>query len=337
MTEQARKGTAAVGSSKQILSLIRSYANRDERRFISVALELAEDAARKGHVRLAEEMQAVINEAKAAASAIETTRTPIPLAKPRGELAAILSASFPRVKLSDLVRTRDLEVKLGKIVTEQRQRDRLGDFGLSPRRKFLLSGPPGTGKTLTAEAVAGELNYPLFTILLDGLITKFMGETAAKLRLVFDAMATTRGVYFFDEVDALATSRAISNDVGEARRILNSLLMFLDEDKSSSLVFAATNHPELLDRAVYRRFNSRIRYSMPDETLIRPLLESNLLAFDLSRIDWETVVKKGLGLSQTDLARSAEDAAREAVLEHGGLISTTLLISAIEERRQEHG
>ena len=96
---------------------------------------------------------------------------------------------------------------------------------------------------MTAGALAGELHLPLFTIVLDGLITKFMGETAAKLRLVFDAMQATRGVYFFDEFDAIGARRSERQDVGEIRRVLNSFLQFLEQDGSHGLIVAATNHP----------------------------------------------------------------------------------------------
>ena len=99
---------------------------------------------------------------------------------------------------------------------------------------------------------------PLFTVLIDGLITKFMGETAAKLRLVFSAMEETRGVYLFDEFDAIGARRGERNDVGEIRRVLNSFLQFLEQDESGSLIIAATNHPELLDSALHRRFDDVI-------------------------------------------------------------------------------
>lgn len=325
-----------VGNAQQILSLLRSHNARDDRRFLSVATQLADEAVKRGHVRVAQEMRDLIAEARSQIGALELSRDPIPLAKPRGELAGILSASFPRLKLNDLVLPPRLASRLAKLVREQLERARLGDFGLSPRRKVLLSGPPGTGKTMTAAAIAGELNYPLFTIQLDGLITKFMGETAAKLRLVFDAMTSTRGVYFFDEVDALATSRIVGNDVGEARRVLNSLLQFLDEDKSSSLILAATNHPELLDRAVFRRFDTQLKFELPERELIQPLFEMHLLAFELDGLNWPDILQAAEGMSPADLASAAQDAARDAVLEHGGVMSSELILGAIAERHHDH-
>jgi SpoVK/Ycf46/Vps4 family AAA+-type ATPase len=109
----------------------------------------------------------------------------------------------------------DLEARLKRVIIEQRQKHKLRSHGLTPRRKLLLVGPPGSGKTMTAAALAGELHTPLFTVQLDGLITKYMGETASKLRLVFSAMGETKGVYFFDEFDAIGAKRAERNDVGE--------------------------------------------------------------------------------------------------------------------------
>jgi len=145
---------------------------------------------------------------------------PTPLATPRGDLAGLLGASYPTTRLSDVILPQHLEDELAHVVTEARMTERLEEKGLRPRRRLLLAGPTGTGKTLTGVALAGELKYPLFTVLLHGLITKFMGETAQKLRMIFDSVRTTRGIYLFDEIDALAAARGTENDVGEARRIV---------------------------------------------------------------------------------------------------------------------
>jgi hypothetical protein len=166
--------------------------------------------------------------------------SPTPLATPRGDLAGLLGASYPTVRLGDVILPPHLQDELAYVVAEARMTERLEAKGLRPRRRLLLAGPPGTGKTLTASALAGELKYPLFTVLLHGIITKFMGETAQKLRLIFDAVRTARGIYLFDEIDALAAARGTENDVGEARRILNSFLQFLDEDTGPSIVIATT-------------------------------------------------------------------------------------------------
>jgi len=176
--------------------------------------------------------------------------------QPRGELATLLLVSYPRQRLADMALDPPLHSRIKRVLLEQTQRDKIRHHGFAPMRKLLLIGPPGTGKTMTAAVLAGETALPLLTIQLDALITKYMGETAAKLRMVFDAIEQTRGVYLFDEFDALGGRRAERNDVGEIRRVLNSFLQFLERDESDSLVIAATNHPELLDRALFRRFDA---------------------------------------------------------------------------------
>src|SRR5690606_36706728 len=125
-----------------------------------------------------------------------------------------------------------------RVVLEHRQRDRLRAHGLVPRRKLQLIGAPGTGKTMSASELAGELHFPLFTIQLHGLMTKFMGETAAKLRLIFDSMSETRAVYLFGEFDAMGWDRATEIVGGEIRRVLHSFLQFLEQAGSDSVIVA---------------------------------------------------------------------------------------------------
>lgn len=232
-----------------------------------------------------------------------------------------------------MVLTPDLEKRLLRVLREQRQQERLKARGLSPRRKLLLVGPPGSGKTMTASALAGELRLPLFTVLYDGLIGKFMGETAGRLKLVFDAIAMQRGVYFFDEFDAIGTQRAGPNDVGEIRRVLSSFLQFLENDDGPSLIIAATNHRDLLDKALFRRFDDVIEYTLPDLMVARGLLETRLATFPLELVDWQLVLSKIAGLSQAEVVRAADEAAKGTVLGEVEGITTSMLVSAIEERR----
>jgi SpoVK/Ycf46/Vps4 family AAA+-type ATPase len=283
---------------------------------------------------MADEIRTLVGTLREEAGERRVASRPTLIATPRGELASLVRATYPETRLSDVVLADDVEKRLRRIVREHRERGLLAERGLRPRRKVLLSGPPGTGKSMTAAAIAGELGLPLFTVLLDGVITKYMGETAAKLRLVFEAMQGTRGVYFFDEVDALATRRGAENDIGEARRMLNSFLQFLDEDSSGSLVLAATNHQELLDRAIFRRFEANIGYELPPPDHVRRILMQRLPQFDLSRVSWQEISDAAGGLSQADLVAAADDAARDAVLEASGELTGTILLRAMRERTQ---
>jgi SpoVK/Ycf46/Vps4 family AAA+-type ATPase len=325
-------------TARHIISLLKSHIEGDEDRFLSAAMQLAAHEARQGHGKLAVELKNLVDEAKSRASSIEHRHNLVPIAQPKGELASLLSARYPTERLTDLVLPSSLQERLERVLLEQRQQTRLRDHGLRPRRKLLLVGPPGTGKTMTAAALAGELKMPLFTVVLDGLITKFMGETASKLRLVFDAMSGTRGAYLFDEFDAIGARRSERQDVGEIRRVLNSFLQFLEQDDSQGLVIAATNHPELLDKALFRRFDDVIEYETPDAPLTERLLRARLGSFETRGLQWSAAADAAIGLSQAEVSRAAEEAAKITILSGGKRVTSQALLCAIEERRRaSHG
>lgn len=318
-------------TADQIKALLSSHAEGDEAQFFSVAMQIAASEARQGHGKLAEEIRALIDRAKSRTGIAGVL--PIPLAKPRGELADILSASYPDTRIADMVLAENLERRLARVVREHRAVRSIRSKGLSPRRKLLLVGKPGTGKTLTASALAGELGLPLFVVRLDGLITKFMGETSAKLRLIFDAMNQTRGVYLFDEFDSIGSERGLSNDVGEIRRVVNSFLQMVEHDESDSLIIAATNHIDLLDRALFRRFDDIIEFDRPDEARINELLKRRLAGFKTKGVRWADIARVALGLSYADIVRAVEDALKTVLIEERDVISHADIIAGVRERK----
>jgi SpoVK/Ycf46/Vps4 family AAA+-type ATPase len=325
-----------MASAQQLIGLIKSHAEGDEDRFFDLAMQLAAAEAQKGHKRLAEQLRQWAEAGLAPQAKIRPTK-PTPIAAPRGDLVSLLSASYPGARLSDVILPNHLQDELTHICRETRMTERLEAKGLRPRRRLLLAGPPGTGKTLTGAALAGELKFPLFTVLLHGLITKFMGETAQKLRMIFDAVRANRGVYLFDEIDALAATRRAEHDVGEARRILNSFLQFLDEDMGPSIVVATTNLPQILDRAILRRFDLVLSYEMPVGHAIEKAMRRRLAGFDITRVDWSEVSNWAAGLSTADVVAAGEDAARRAVLNNANLIETSAVIASLERRRSLQG
>jgi SpoVK/Ycf46/Vps4 family AAA+-type ATPase len=323
-----------MAAARHLLALLRSHVEGDDRQFLAIAMQMAAQEARQGHAKLAQELRDLVDSARAKKQNDGSHRAvAVPLAQPKGELANLVAVRYSDIRISSMVLPPPLEQRLKRVLVEQHQQQRLRAAGLSPRRKLLLIGPPGSGKTMTAAAIAGELHQPLFTLRLDGLITKFMGETASKLRLVFDAIAATRGVYFFDEFDAIGARRAERNDVGEIRRVLNSFLQFLEQDDSDSLIMAATNHPELLDPALYRRFDDVIEYSLPDPQIAERILETRLSTFSTKDIDWHGAVLASEGLSQAELTRAAAEAAKRAVLDDRDCVTNDDLAAAIAERK----
>lgn len=322
-----------MASSDQIKALIRSHAEGDDSRFYSVAMQMAAQAARQGHSKLAEELRSIIDDAKEKGFERTKSGSVAQISQPRGELAGLLSVAYPKEQLSTLILPEDKIERLQRVVLEQRQKHKLTEHGLSPRRKILLFGPPGTGKTLTASALAGELHLPLYTILLDGLITKYMGETAAKLRLVFESIDRIRGVYFFDEFDAIGSHRTSSNDVGEIRRVLNSFLQFLEQSNSESIILAATNNAELLDKALFRRFDDVVEYNLPDKALAIETFKSRLAAVGIKSLDFDKLAEASKGLSFAEICKACEDAVKLVVLGDGTKkLDTPLVIKSLKER-----
>ncbi len=322
-----------MATAEQIKALLKTHAERDEERFYAVALQVAAGAARTGHTKLAGDIKTLVERGRNRAP-MGPVGALVPLLKqPKGDLSGVLEVSNPGTGAGEIVLSEEVSGRLKRVILEQRQKDKLEQFGLQPRRKLLFTGSPGTGKTMSAAVLATELKLPLYTILLDGLITRYMGETAAKLRLIFDHIQQTRAVYLFDEFDAIGAQRGATNDVGEIRRVLNSFLLFVEQDRSESVIVAATNHPELLDRALHRRFDDIIRFDRPDAVRISRLIENRLAAFHLSSLAIDSLARQAEGLSCAEVVLACDDAAKESVLHHDSNLTNDLLRKAIDDRQ----
>ena len=174
-----------------------------------------------------------------------------------------LSEMTPQRQLEDLVLDDQTRKTVDKFIEEQHRTSILRAHGLDPRHRVMLVGPPGNGKTTLAEAIADALVLPLFIVRYEALIGSYLGETAGRLKRVFEYICTTPCVVFFDEFDAIGKERGDNRETGEIKRVVSSLLMHVDELPSYTIVIAASNHAELLDRAVWRRFQLRISLPKP--------------------------------------------------------------------------
>lgn len=328
-----------MATATQLKALISSHADGDDSRFYAIAMQVAAKAARHGHTKIAKDIRELVDLSQDRRNSLSSgmQTKPVPLAQPRGELSGLLTAAYPDVRLSDMSLDEAIRGRIERILLEQRQRKNILEYGLAPIRKLLLMGPPGTGKTMTASMIACELSTPLLTIQLDGLITKYLGETAAKLRMIFDVIQQNRAVYFFDEFDALGGNRETSNEVGEIRRVLNSFLQFLENDISDSIVVAATNYSNILDHALFRRFDDIIEYALPSPGIAMKVVRSRLSIFDTSQVEWSKVLPATDGLSHADLTRACEQAAKKSILESNLGICTGILMDALNERRSSRG
>jgi SpoVK/Ycf46/Vps4 family AAA+-type ATPase len=327
-----------MATAEQIKALIKSYADRDDTRFCAVAMQVAADQARRGKRDLAAEIQRLVDAIRHRSPISGLGSKIMPIASPRGEVSELLFVEQPDVRLSSMVLSNRLRAKLERILQEQRRSSLLTAQNLHPRRKLLFVGPPGCGKTMGAAALAGELGIPLLTVRMESLITKFLGETSAKLALVFQAISETRAVYLFDEFDSIGIERGASSDVGETRRILNTFLSLSEKVGGTSLLIAATNHATSLDKALFRRFDDFLEFPLPDDELIRELLFTRIGAQSVKawRHDAETlaeVVSIARDFSFGDISKCCDDALKKAVIEDRQ-INADDLIEAIQERRR---
>jgi len=322
-----------MATAEQLKALLRSYSEADGEQFLSVAMQIAAHAAKTGKPKVADELKELVQEVRRKQKEQKVGGS-VPIARPTGEMAGLLAVTYPKIRLNEMVLSPEIRKRLEKVTREYRQQSRLREYGLAPRRKLLLVGPPGCGKTMTSRALAGELKLPLFSVQLHMLITKFMGETATKLYAIFEAMQKTRGVYLFDEFDAIGSERAAANDVGEIRRVLNSFLQFLEQDDSDSIVVAATNLASMLDEALFRRFDEVIRYEHPTEGEIEELIRNRLARFGPADHVARAVSGLAVGLSHADICQASNDAAKEAVLKDCRHIELELLRDAILQRQE---
>lgn len=320
-----------MSNTKQILAMLRSRAEGDDEQFYSIALQIAAGEARQGRRTTAEEIRAAVDAARSKSKA----GIAIPFAKPRGDLEGLIELRQPRYVLKDVVLDTRLRDQLDDLVHQHAKRDWLREHGKTPDRRVLFVGPPGSGKTMSAEALAGQLRLPLSVIRLEALITRYMGETAAKLRLVFDESAKRRGVYLFDEFDAVGGRRNATNDVAEMRRVLNSFLQYMEEDSATdSVIVGATNHPELLDPALLRRFDLVLTFEMPSDEEVKRIIAIGLRPFKAGRLAWSKLLPAAAGLSQAEISKAAEDAVKAAILEERNAVSTDQLLRRLHERRE---
>ena len=313
-----------MATAEQMKSLIRSHYSEDPERFYSLALQLAAHEAQQGHGALAHDIREIVDKAR---------RDSGPrLLKFPTDLRGLVLSEDPDLHQSAMVLSARLSDRIKRVVHEYRQQGKLKTHGLSHRRKLLLIGPPGTGKTMSARVLAAEVGLPLHTVQVDKLVTKFMGETSAKLRQIFDLIQQDLGVYLFDEFDAIAGGRTLENDVGEMRRVLSAFLQFIEQDTSDSLIVAATNSPGLLDRALYRRFDDVLYYDRPGAGDRSRLLANSLGSFLPATFDSDSIASQTEGLSHAEIVQACQDAIKQAILANRDAVDMTSLAQAVQDR-----
>lgn len=310
-----------MATANQLKTLIKSHFEENNEKFNTVALQIAAHEAKLGHSNLADDIRQIIDNGKKTS----------PKLKPlNSELQGLVLEVESDKKLTDLIVPSEIKDRINRIIREFTHRNKLLSHNLENRRKILFSGPPGTGKTMSASIISNELHLPIYVILMDKVVTKYMGETSAKLRQIFDLIVDRPAVYLFDEFDAIGSQRGKDNDVGEMRRVLNSFLQFLERDSSESLIIAATNNLGMLDQALFRRFDDVIHYNLPSDEEKMQLLKSRL-GKNVTSKDMNILLPMLENLSHAEINQACLDAIKESVLNNTD-ISLSLIEKTIKER-----
>lgn len=315
--------------------LLQSHSEGDEPSFRKAALQLAAAESTAGHVRIADEIRSII--AKMPATALRKQQGPIvDIATPRGDVADILEGGHREERFRDIVLRPETEETLKRVLSENRSRTRLERFGVQPRRRLLFHGTPGCGKTLAAAVLAGEMGLPLMTVRFDALFSRFLGATAVQLRAIFAEMPRRPGVYLFDEFDSVAKARGDSQDVGEMNRVVTAFLQLVDAETSGSILVAATNHVELLDRAVFRRFDVIVPFDKPTREQIAELMKLRLSTVGISDNAASKLATHAESWSFADVARACDDAVRTMALDDREKVSERDVVHAFKELKRRN-
>ena len=306
----------------QIVALIQSHVNHDDEQFKTIALQMSADEARTGHALAAAKIHKAISE--------ESKVNTFNLRILNGDIADLFIVGEKRYSLQDMFLADDTKEKILRIIKEYLSQDKLHQFNLDNRRKILLYGKPGTGKTMTAEVLARELYLPFIIVRTEKVISKFLGETGLKLSKVFDTISKVPAVYLLDEFDAIGSQRGMENEVGEQRRILNTFLQLLDRDSSHSLILAATNNIEILDKALFRRFDDVVEYKLPMKEQIVPMIKEVFCNFH--GLNFYSLAERMEGMSQAEIRKVCNDAMKSVILD-GRELTDQDVIYAIEDTK----
>lgn len=314
-----------MATANQLKMLVKSHFEDNYERFNTIALQIAAHEARLGHTNLANDIRKIIESSKNNKPRLKSIDS---------NLQGLFLEIYPQERLSDLVVAPQIKERIERIIHEFTYKDKLFKHNLENRRKIMFSGNPGTGKTMTASIIANELKLPIYVVLMDKIVTKYMGETSAKLRQIFDFIEDVPAVYLFDEFDAIGGQRGKDNEVGEMRRVLNSFLQFIERDHSNSLIIAATNNLELLDQALFRRFDDVIHYQLPTDNEKIQLLK-NRLNGNLSKKEIKELLPELDSLSHAEINQACLDVIKTSVI-YDLPIRFDLVVKTIKERKSAY-
>ncbi len=313
MLKQGEVITMANG--KILRQLIKAGTTGDSAAFRRVSEAVIEGERQKQHHLLANDLEQILYGEHLHSDHGNVRRllpTP-PVDKERG--FPLLDIKQPQRTIEEIILGEGSMSALEELLEEHRRGDVLRSYGMKPSSKVIFYGPPGCGKTLAAEVIAFELDLPLAVVRLDALVSSFLGETAANLRKVFEFIAEHPMVVLFDEFDAIGKERADASEHGELRRVVNAVLQMMDAYQGKSLILAATNHEQILDSAIWRRFDETIDFPLPDAGQVQQLLKLKLRGVRRQfELDEKGIIKLFEQRSGADIERIVRRAVKRMLL-----------------------
>lgn len=319
-----------MASGKLLRLLVQSGASGDPTAFRSATEQLIKEERAKQHNLLANDLERILYGDRATpSSSVHNILPEAPVDKESG--VALVDIKQASRSIDELVLEQSTFEVIENVLEEYRREDVLRSYGMMPAEKVLFFGPPGCGKTLSAEAIAYELNRPLAIVRLDSLVSSFLGETAANLRKVFDFIAKHKLVVLFDEFDALGKERDDGSEHGELRRVVNAVLQMMDSYDGKSIIVAATNHDQILDSAIWRRFDELVEFPVLSKSQLQHLLQLKLRGvrreFDLDSSELHAIFD---GKSPAIIERIIRRAVKRMILKQKEFLTVRMLKHAFE-------
>ncbi len=322
-----------MASGKLLRQLIKSGVERDDKTFRSISEAVIAEERQKHHNLLANDLETILYGSKSLSASSKPSKLNqnIPIDKERG--LPLLELREPVRGLDDVIHSDTNRNSIKRILKEYNREEVLRSWGMRPVERALFCGPPGCGKTISAEALAFELNRPLCIIRLDSVVSSFLGETSANLRKVFDFIKLSPVVALFDEFDALGKERADVAEHGELKRVVNTFLQMLDDFSGPSLIVAATNHEDILDSAIWRRFEEVLVFELPTVAQIKGVLSIKLQGVRRNFEYTKPIVDLFKNISHADIERILKRSIKDMLLDGEEFLNLEHIKNALKDEK----
>lgn len=324
-----------------IREIFLAFAENNKDKFVTIAHEIVLEEEKKNHRLLAKDLKDIVKRISSGKNLGDNVigrryKDALPIPRDSDKGFPLLEIKEFDYSWEDIILGEEQENDLKSLVDEIRNAEVFRSHSLKPKQKILFCGPPGTGKTLSSQIISSMLLYPLVNIRFDSIVSSFLGETAANLKKIFSFIEQGQWVVLFDEFDIIGKHRDDPYEHGEIKRIVNNFMQMLDNYQGESLLIAATNHQQLLDSALWRRFDDVISFELPDEKFRKQIFMKYLRILKRENVlDLDSLVKKAKGFSPSDIAQVCWEALKKNILLDKKHLSTQDLYLTIEKQKRK--